>query len=327
MGKYDVLDKKYFAKPENMAELITVSVFRRKINVMAEELKALPVKYPSLRTKGGEFERDALYLCEKHHVKYGLEIEAYADYGMPRRIHSYDACEYEAEALKRKEGHEKGRNLKTFEEKKSGMKEGERTIPIVNIVLFLGTGRYSGCRSMREGFYMLPDEIKPYLQEKLNDYGFVLVEADYIDYEMFHGELRTFFKAMQARRDKQRLLSILKSEEFGNLSESTKQIIAIHLDQKYIITKVMEEKKDMCKALEDYGNDCKLEGMREGESKGESKGKQESIMIILGTKGAVTEKLRDRITNEEDNQVLCNYIVLASKVKSVEEFETAAEGF
>ena len=319
MGKYDVYDKKYFAKPQIMAELITVSVFRKKINVKGEELQGLPVIYPSPRSRGAEFERDVLYLCKRHCVKYGLEIESYVDFSMARRIQSYDTCEYEAEAKRRNKKYEEEKSLKTFEERKSGMKKGDKNIPIVNIVLYLGAGRYSGNRSMRESFYSLPDELKPYLQEKINDYGFVLVEADYIDPEMFQGELRAFFRAMQARTDKQRLLTMLYSREFEALSEDTKKIIAIHLGDKKLTKEVVEEGVDMCKALDDLRKECETIG----ETKGENKAQRNSIMLILSNKGEVSRQLQQKITDEEDSRKLYNYVLLAASAKSVEEFEKA----
>ena len=60
MGKYDVIDKRYFGNAQRFAELITVGVFRNQKQVKGDELAPLPKKYPSLGIISGEYERDVL---------------------------------------------------------------------------------------------------------------------------------------------------------------------------------------------------------------------------------------------------------------------------
>ena len=185
MGKYDVIDKRYFGNAQRFAELITVGVFRNQKQVKGDELAPLPKKYPSLGIISGEYERDVLCFCEKHQLKYGLEVEKYNDYGMPRRIFVYDACEYERESGERKKEHFQKHELKTFEERKSGMLRGDRGYSIIDIVLYLGMGHYKGNRNLRQGFHEIPAEILPYVNNKIQDYGFILMEADYVNPLLF----------------------------------------------------------------------------------------------------------------------------------------------
>lgn len=86
MGKYDRLDKEYFAEPERLAELISVGVYHGRIRIMPEHLVPLVRSYPSLENVSGQMERDEFYFCKSHGMKYGLEIENYYDYSMPKRI-------------------------------------------------------------------------------------------------------------------------------------------------------------------------------------------------------------------------------------------------
>lgn len=264
MGKYDVLDKKYFGSKERLAELISVTLFKSRVELKAEDLLAISCEYPSFVSVSGELARDGLWLCELHKVKYGLEVENYNDYGMPRRALVYDAAEYEKEVSERKETLLKERKLGTFEERKSGKRKIDKEYPIINIVLYLGMGRYQGPHELRDCFYEIPKEYAPYLQGKINSYGFVLLEADYIKTELFQSELKQFFEAMQARNDKQRLHELFNREDFQTLSPETQQMITIHIGDKHLTRKVMEEKVDMCKAMRDLKRDWKKEGRAEG---------------------------------------------------------------
>ena len=55
-------------------------------------------------------------------------------------------------------------------------------------------------------------------------------------------------------------MELLESKEFQELSMETKKIITIHLDNKKLLHKVMEEEKDMCKAIRDLLRESKEEG-------------------------------------------------------------------
>ena len=183
---------------------------------------------------------------------------------MARRIFVYDACEYEKSFAERKKSHVAQGELKTFEAKKSGMLTSDAEQPIIDIVLYLGMGHYKGQRNLREGFCRIPQEILPYISDKIQNYGFVLIEADYVNIADFTGELRQFFEAMQARNNKEKLKTLFLREDFQNLSEETQQVIAIHLGQKKLIRKVLEEKQSMCKAMRDIMKESREEGIEQG---------------------------------------------------------------
>ena len=264
MGRYDVLDKRYFSDPERFAELIEVGILKRREKINPEKLVKLDGIYESLRSVTGEYERDGLKLYEDHRVKYGVEIEKNSDLRMTSRISIYDMCEYEKSAADRKAVHKKKKDYRDFSELKSGKVSDEKEYPIVNVVLYVGMGRYKGSRSMADEFYELPSRVKPFLQSKIQNYSFTLMEADYVNPMDFETELRQFFEAMQARNDKARLLELFDSKEYQELSTDTKKIIAIHLDNKELIKKVVEEEVEMCKAIRDMIRDSKEEGLAEG---------------------------------------------------------------
>lgn len=98
--------------------------------------------------------------------------------------------------------------------------------------------------------------------EMLPDYGFPLLEADYVDAEAFETDLREFFQAMQCRNDKEKLRELLESERFKRLTEETAWTIAVHLDRKRLETRIEKEEFGMCIALDELLADERAEGRR-----------------------------------------------------------------
>ena len=80
----------------------------------------------------------------------------------------------------------------------------------------------------------------------------------------FQTDLRQFFQAMQCRRDRKKLKELFLKPEFRNLNMETQKVIAVHLNQKKLIKKVVEEDVDMCKALNDWAKEERSIGRKEG---------------------------------------------------------------
>lgn len=110
----------------------------------------------------------------------------------------------------------------------------------------------------------IPEKMKNYASDKIQNYSFPLVEADYVNPLDYQTELRQFFRAMQSRYDKHKLAELFEEESFQNISSETQKIIAVHLDVKELKKKVIEEDEDMCKAYRELVKDWKQEGRQEG---------------------------------------------------------------
>ncbi|MBR1852426.1 MAG: hypothetical protein IJ794_04525 [Lachnospiraceae bacterium] len=263
MGKYDNVDREYFTDPERAAELFSAGVYHWRLHIGREELKTIERTYPSLNSLSDRLERDAIFLCEKQHVKYGLEIETHADYGIPRRFLTYDACEYEREAEEIQNEHMQQRDLQKFDEIKSGMKPSDSYYPVINLLLYLGKGHFRGSETLRE-LFAVPQKIKPFVFEKIQNYSYALMEAEYVDPEEFRTDLRYFFRAMQCRNDKAKLKALLADREYEHLGRAVQKVIVIHMGIKALIKKVIEEDEEMCKAYRDLIADERAEARQTG---------------------------------------------------------------
>ena len=77
--------------------------------------------------------------------------------------------------------------------------------------------------------------------------------------------------------DRERIAELFLKPEFRNLNMETQKVIAVHLNQKKLIKKVVEEDVDMCKALNDWAKEERAIGRKEGISQGISQGVSQGI--------------------------------------------------
>ena len=274
MGKRDAYTRPYFANKKRFADFINVHLYGGKEILREGALVRIRGTYPSIGSFSGEKSRDIFMEHKKPQMRYGIELETESDYGMPERVMVYDVGEYEKQIA---EGDKERRTKKEYVkyiEKKSRMKETDRLIPVISIVLYLGEGRWRGPRRLKE-MLELPRELEDYQGEYLQDYRICVIEADYVDAEAYRTDLKEFFQAMQCRNDRKKLRKLMKSESFQHMERETEMAIAVNLNLKPIMRKIEEEEKSMCRAFEEL--------MMEQEEIGIEKGIKESIKALIET--------------------------------------------
>lgn len=262
MGKFDVLDRMFFADREHFAELINTELYHGKRILVPEKLELLKRIYPSLASVSGEMNRDVLMRDAGQDICYGLEIETESDYSMPERIMTYDACEYEYQIREIYKAHRDRDDYQKYRDKKSRMTDNDFLIPTVTAVLYLGEGRWEGRMKLREMF-RVSERAKHQLGRMLHEYDFPLMEADFIHPENYRTDLREFFRAMQCRRDKERLRELFLTDKFQRLDRKTECVIAAHLGNGRLFEQV-EEGMPVCKALDDWMKEEREIGRKEG---------------------------------------------------------------
>ena len=270
MGKIDILDRRFFARPDRFAELINMEIYHGDRVLAPGKLELIKRSYPSLSSISGEKERDILMYDSGQGICYGLEIETESDYSMPERIMVYDASEYEYQIRELNGKHRKQKDYQKYQEMKSRMKETDFLIPTITLVLYVGEGHWRGRKKLGELFRIL-QRTACQSGDLLNDYSFPLMEADYIDAQNYHTDLREFFQAMQCRGDRKRLEELIRLERFQKLSHETEVVISAHLSNKVLSRKVEEEGEPMCKALDDWIKEEKQNGRKEGKQEERSR--------------------------------------------------------
>lgn len=74
--------------------------------------------------------------------------------------------------------------------------------------------------------------------------------------------------------------------------------------------------------LDEEKAEGRAEGRIEGRAEGKAEGKAEAILDLLSDFGMIPDKLREKILQEKDLDILCSYLKKAAASKSIEEFET-----
>lgn len=127
---------------------------------MPGNLSPVRRKYPSLSSACGELERDVLMKDAGQNLCYGIEIETESDYGMPERVITYDACDYEYQMREIDKGHREQKDYQSYRERKSRMKESDVLLPTVTTVLYLGEGHWEGRRKLTQMFRLSANLIR-----------------------------------------------------------------------------------------------------------------------------------------------------------------------
>lgn len=302
MGKRDVYTKPYFADKKRFADFINVHLYGGKKIVREEALVQMPGSYPSIKNFSGEKTRDILMEHGKQRMRYGMELETENDYGMPERLMVYDGGEYEKQIGEWDKKHRMGKEYTEYIEKKSRMKERDRLVPVVSIVLYLGEGRWRGPRRLKE-MMEIPAEAEGYSGKYLQDYKICVIEADYVDAGAYRTDLREFFQAMQCRNDREKLRGLMKSESFQHMERETEMAIAVNLNLKPVIKKIEEEEKSMCRAFEELMMEQEEIGIEKGKSEGIQKGRIEGIKEgIRESIKALIETCKELGVSREDTE-------------------------
>lgn len=290
MGRKDIIGKDFFADRRRFAELLNTVLYQGEEIIHAEELEPLARVYPSLSGKG-EAGRDVFMRDAGQNICYGLELETESDYGMPERVMVYDACELEQQireisrknkedaleiqgemgiAVKPQNGWKGDRTEPramekfNYREKKSRIKETDFLLPTVTVVLYLGIDHWEGKQKLSE-LYRIPEGLLRILGKRLPDYGFPMAEADFIDPDHFKTDLKEFFQAMQCRKDRKKLKELLRTESFQHLDRDAARAIAAHLGREQLTVKVEKGGLGMCPAMEEWAEEERMEGRKEGE--------------------------------------------------------------
>jgi hypothetical protein len=288
MGKLDTIDKKYFKDAGRLAELFNINLYGGNRVVQPGELEVEGRRYPSLAANSGEKSRDIMALHRGKGLCYGLEVETESDYSMPERVLVYDACEYEKQMSELDKAH-RDKGYKDYREKKSRIKANESLNHVLTTVLYLGEGIWEGRRALSE-MTDVDDEVKTLLGRRIQDYNVYIIEADRVNPENYTTDLREFFQALQWRNDKESLHRFIKSPQFQDLNTDAQLAITLHTGMTGIIKKVKEEKKPMCKAVEEWIEEERDIGREEGRKEGRKEGIKEGEQ--KGRSGAIAEMMR-----------------------------------
>ena len=239
MGKYDRCMKTYLQDKGRFADLFNGSCFQGRQVIRAEDLEEASENYVVTEEKqpgkplqkGTEIIRDVKMRYRSGMILQVLAVEnqSYIDYGMPVRCMGYDAAEYSRQLKERKQKRrllarhkeEHKKELKTtIDEKLSGILRSDRLHPVYTICLYSGEEPWDGPRKLSDMMEFDPeDENLRVLFEEYHLHLFCINEQN--GFDTFRSGLRHLFRAMNCRKDKEKMSELMKNEAYAHLSKET----------------------------------------------------------------------------------------------------------
>ena len=336
MGKYDTCMREFLQNKERFADFFNGCCFQGEQVIRAEELQDASEMYiienfpPEKKADEGtdaqghnsrqsqrktQFFRDVkMYLCSGTALQIlAVENQSYIDYSMPVRCMGYDAAEYhkQLKAKKRRwnlmNRRQKGSSIisgATSHEKLSGILKTDRLQPVYTVCLYSGTDPWDGPRTLSDMMAFHPND--NYLRFLFRDYPLNLFCVnEHSGFDEFHTDLRQLFRAMNCRKDKQKLTELMGDKLYSNLNEDTWDAIAVMTDNAALLqnkeafrnTYGNQEGFNMCQALDELMADKMNEGILIGKHEG-----------ILLEKQNSEAKIRTIISNMLAGGISCENI-------------------
>ena len=307
MGEKDITEKILEDHNDVFADIINGLIFAGEQRILPESLEntAVHSQYKADDEKVHELERDVTKYWKDQDVQLaicGIENQSSVEKYMPFRIIGYDGTAYRSQLQdKRKE-----------------------ILPVMTIVLYFGTEhRWYGKRNIK-GLMKIPEGLDDYI----NDYKMQVFEVAWLTEEQI-SRFRSDFKIVanffvQKRKNKDYIPD--DPTEIKHIDEVLKLLQVMTGDEHY--KEVIRKKKgvrsmcDVAERLEKMGIAKGIElGREEGKAEEKKASRVEFILRVLEIKGTVDEKIRKRIEEEQDVDLLDNWLTNALKANTVQEFE------
>lgn len=305
MGQMDMYQSDFYEDKSRFADVFNGILFGGKEVMKSEELE----NEDSVIVSTGKSKNLKKVICDKIRRWKGryvsilvLENQSYVDYRMVLRVMGSEVIGYEKQRKEKYLEQQRKNDKFNPQEYLSGMKKGQKYIPIITLVLYLGKDKlWDGPRSLYE-MLELDEEIKPFVNDfKLNLFDY----HDYKDFSMFKTENRLLFEMLANAKNKKKMLAVLKQQTHsGEVDEVSARAILGILNVKMDLAKIMRKDEqgrevyDMCQAFEDYKEDGRKLGLKQGRREGKKEGKREGELMAL--KKVVKNLMKNqKITFEE----------------------------
>ena len=283
-GTFDQEINTFFKDPVHFSCLINTILYQGQEVVKPKDLTLVDPKIQA-------YTRDVLMLWNGKYGSYylGIENQLIENYPMPYRIMHYDCLVYKKQMDSFEKEHREKKDLRGSEEFLSKIKENDKLIPCITIVIYYGTKPWQCNFSMKDMF-----DVKS--QDHLIEYKMNLIEVCKDGNEYKDRELNLVFSL--TREILNANFSAIKEKYTQSIPKQVALVIASMAKDERLYQEIKEEDKEvivMCESLDRMREESflrgkvqgKAEGRIQGETVGIQKGKaegiQEGILIILKT--------------------------------------------
>lgn len=201
------------------------------------------------------------------------------------------------------------------------VRKTDKLYPIVTLIIYWGEEEWDGPRSLWEMIAFGEDgtSFGKELRRLIPEYSLHFLDLTRFEhFEYFKTELRPLLELYQKRNYKEKFIEYLKDyKNCMNMDDESWYLLS-NLTHSKDIRRLIREKQrregndGMCRALEEWKADCKIEGKIEA--------KAEDIIELLEDYGEVSDELKSNIFLQNDLTLLKRWHKLAARAGSIEEF-------
>lgn len=343
MGKEDILLKSYLGDARRYADLWNGALFGGRQLVRPEGLEEASPVLLKERETFLEKRRDLVMKQNREGQRFAVlvaENQKTVDYSMAIRVMLEEALAYYSQVKSiRKANEEADRKCRERKSRKVYADAGERLYmfrktdklkPIATLVVYWGEGEWTGARSLHDivDFGGEKDPFSDRLKKLVPEYPLHFLDLNaFRHFEYFKTELGPFLELYQKRNDKEGFRKYVEAHKKSWKMDRESLYVFSHMTNSRNLKELMkkeeeEEENKMCKAIDGWIEDVKAEGKTEGKMEGKTEGKTESILTLLEDFGEISDDLQKRIKAQKDAGVLKNWLKLAARAKSIEDFSS-----
>ena len=273
MGKQDTKAKEYLQDNRRFADVVNYFLYDGKPVVKAEQLleqdttEVITIQELDAKEDYVQKWRDLLkkmVVKTDNSVSYvliGIENQTEIHYATPVKNMLYDAINYGSQVKQIARENKKSGNYADGSEFLSGIKKTDKLIPVVTIVVYLGTRDWDAPRSLHEMLEYRDASILRFVPDyKVN----LIIPKEVEDFDKFSTEVRYLFKVL-GMADKQEAWSKVFATDRAYREMDNETVSAINLFAGAAFP--LNKKKgvtDMCKAWDDMKSENFKQGLEQG---------------------------------------------------------------
>ena len=273
MGKKDTMTKEYMSKRKYFADAFNGGVFDGVQVISADEMSLqemdpteLGIVFSNEETDIVQKYRDILKKCvlmsngKMRFLLLGIENQSEVHYAMPVRNLLYDALNYGQQVNRISVEHRKEKDLKDVEYL-SGFSKNDKIIPVISLVVYFGSDKWDGPRSLKE---MFPEDIDVEILNEVEDYRLhLIIPSEIKDFSKFKTDFGKVMKYIAVSESRSEMRKLREDEMFRTVGTESVRLIN-ECTGSNIEVEESEEVVDMCNGLRELLEEERILGKEEG---------------------------------------------------------------
>ena len=286
----DVVWSEYFEDNERVADLINGYVCNGKEEVHAEDIKEVDNKLTFRINERLKLTQKTLLRDVVRKVAFGttflildMENQSIVDYSYPLRELGYIYGEYEKQHRKIRRILRKSKSCRNISENMYGYGKEDKMHPTIVFLLYSGKDEWDGPLSLHDMLDMkgVPESIR----DKILDLNINLINIREMSEESlnsFKTDIKNVFRLIKSSENKEQIVKIINEDDYyKDIPEDAYNVVTEYAR----ITEIKDSEKiktanggyDMCKGLQEWGEDLRREGIAEGREQGIEQGIKQGI--------------------------------------------------